>query len=561
MTYRREPDARFAPRRVATILVATLAVACSGTGSGEGSSGRSASHLGAPQGVDYAWSRPSSPQALHAAGYSFVARYLSWDTTGKNLSASEAQSLFAAGIDVVANWEWNADDALSGYSKGVDDATEAQTLAQQCGMPADRPIYFSVDFDATPGQQAAIDSYFDGVASVIGQARAGAYGGYYVIQRLFDDGKIAWGWQTYAWSGGQWDSRAQLRQIENGVTVAGASCDIDQAVANDFGQWGPGAPSTTSSSSPEGTQAYLTPWQQHYMTNDGQGGLRHLWWDGNAHAVSSDTWGTGIAGRPVTLVAGSDQHAFARGSSGTLEHWYWDPSAGLQHDTWDAAAGLVGDPAAATIGAFQDVWAIDGGGNLQHWYWGPSTGGVLHDTWGSGVTGRPSILLSGAEQHAFARGSGGTLEHWWWAPSGGISHDTWGSGIAGDPAALAFGEFQDVWAVDTAGNLQHWYWGPSTQGLQHDTWGSGVTGRPSVMIAGPQQQVFARGTGGTLEHWWWDPNGGISHDTWGSGIAGDPTAELIGGQQHVWAQDGAGHTQHWYWDPATNAVSHDDWGQ
>jgi len=32
------------------------------------------------------------------------------------------------------------------------------------------------------------------------------------MQRLFDDGKIAYGWQTYAWSYGNWDGRAQLRQ-------------------------------------------------------------------------------------------------------------------------------------------------------------------------------------------------------------------------------------------------------------------------------------------------------------------------------------------------------------
>ena len=103
-------------------------------------------------------------------------------------------------------------------------------------MPGDRPIYFSVDFDATPQQgRAAIDAYFDGVASVLGRARTGAYGGYYVIKRLFDDGKITWGWQTYAWSGGQWDPRAQLRQTQNGVTVAGSSCDIDVATTTTSG--------------------------------------------------------------------------------------------------------------------------------------------------------------------------------------------------------------------------------------------------------------------------------------------------------------------------------------
>ncbi|GAB3943046.1 hypothetical protein GCM10027614_31110 [Micromonospora vulcania] len=120
----------------------------------------------------------------------------------------------------------------------MENATKAQSQALACGMPAGKPIYFSVDFDASASQQTVINAYFDGVASVLGRARVGAYGGYYVIKRLFDAGKIRWGWQTYAWSSGQWDSRAQLRQVKNGVTIGGADCDLDEAWAIDFGQWG-----------------------------------------------------------------------------------------------------------------------------------------------------------------------------------------------------------------------------------------------------------------------------------------------------------------------------------
>ncbi|MGE0786402.1 MAG: glycoside hydrolase domain-containing protein [Sandaracinaceae bacterium] len=191
---------------------------------------------GPRHGVDYSWGRPS-PSALVAGGYTFAARYLSWDTTGKNLTRAEADRLIGAGIDVVSNWEHSAGAARNGRAQGVEDATEAQRQATACGAPADRPIYFSVDFDASEAQQPAIDAYFDGVASVIGRERTGAYAGYWVIKRLFDAGKITYGWQTYAWSGGMWDSRAQLRQVQNGVTIGGAACDIDHAVANDFGQW------------------------------------------------------------------------------------------------------------------------------------------------------------------------------------------------------------------------------------------------------------------------------------------------------------------------------------
>ena len=74
---------------------------------------------------------------------------------------------------------------------------------------------------------------------MLGRSRTGAYGGYWVIKRLFDAHKIAWGWQTYAWSGGNWDSRAQLRQIQNGIDNGNE--DKDEAVAADFGQWGANA--------------------------------------------------------------------------------------------------------------------------------------------------------------------------------------------------------------------------------------------------------------------------------------------------------------------------------
>jgi hypothetical protein len=179
-------------------------------------------------GVDYSFARPS-PGGLYAEGYTFAARYFSHDAS-KDVSKAEADALWAAKVDVISNWEATAQGALNGHAQGVADAQAADAQATAAGMPAGRPIYFSIDFDASPAQQAALNAYFDGVASVIGVARTGAYAGYYVVQRLFDAGKIKWAWQTYAWSGGQWEARAQLRQVLNGVTAAGdgACCDKDQ---------------------------------------------------------------------------------------------------------------------------------------------------------------------------------------------------------------------------------------------------------------------------------------------------------------------------------------------
>jgi hypothetical protein len=191
-------------------------------------------------GIDYAFARPA-PRAIADAGYSFVCRYLSAHTAlthGKILLAPEAARLRAAGLDIVACYEQAADNALNGQAQGVADARVARQQALAAGMPDDRPIYFSIGFDAGPAQQPVINAYLDGVASVLGRDRTGAYAGHPVLSRLFDAGKITWGWQTHAWSDGRWEPRAGLRQTHNGISVGGQSCDRDEAVAVDFGQWG-----------------------------------------------------------------------------------------------------------------------------------------------------------------------------------------------------------------------------------------------------------------------------------------------------------------------------------
>jgi hypothetical protein len=228
----------FAPRLSSFIAPFGLAVLAAGCGSPDGQGERvetQSAAVSTTTGVDYAWYSPS-PSSLKSSGYTFVCRYLSFDTTGKNLTKSEANSLIAGGLNIVSNWEYGANDTLSGYNLGVTDAKAADSQASAAGAPSTRPIYFSVDFDATSSDMSAISSYFDGVASVIGVARTGAYGSYYVVSHLFDAGKIKWGWQTYAWSSGQWDSRAQLRQTQNGI--ANGNMDLDEGVVADFGQWG-----------------------------------------------------------------------------------------------------------------------------------------------------------------------------------------------------------------------------------------------------------------------------------------------------------------------------------
>lgn len=189
------------------------------------------------RGIDYAWQHPD-PAAIAAAGYRFACRYLSRDVS-KNLTLSEAKALAAHRIWVVANWEYGAQDMLRGYAGGVADATLALAQATVAGMPKGRPIYFSADWDVTPAQESAVTAYLKGAASVLGPAAVGEYAGFYPVRIARDNGTAAWTWQTFGWSGGQWDPRDTVRQTGS-TTVGGVSVDVNQAMVMDYGQWQPG---------------------------------------------------------------------------------------------------------------------------------------------------------------------------------------------------------------------------------------------------------------------------------------------------------------------------------
>ncbi len=190
-------------------------------------------------GIDYAFTPHPAPAAVKAAGYGFVGRYMSAitanDANGKNLTPPELAALRTAGLSVVLFAESAAGRMKDGHAAGFVDSQHAQAVTVALGMP-DIPVYFACDFDATPQDQVAINAYLDGTASVIGLPRTGMYGGYWPLKRAFDAGKITWGCQTAAWSGGQWDPRAHIRQ-HGTVIVGGASCDVDEAMFADFGQW------------------------------------------------------------------------------------------------------------------------------------------------------------------------------------------------------------------------------------------------------------------------------------------------------------------------------------
>ncbi len=187
------------------------------------------------EGVDYAGSRPS-PAGLFAAGKRFVVRYGGPGGAWKHLTAAEARALTAAGLSIVANAEGTA-SGLQGRSAGASWARSADQHFRQLGMPADRPIYLSVDFDVREGQWSAVAEALRGAASVLGAGRVGVYGGRRAIEWARRDRVAAWFWQTYAWSAGVWVPGNHIEQYRNGVSVAGGDVDLCRAKVADYGQW------------------------------------------------------------------------------------------------------------------------------------------------------------------------------------------------------------------------------------------------------------------------------------------------------------------------------------
>lgn len=178
--------------------------------------------------ADYSFSRPNLAE-LKAAGVKYVMRYLSPIESSKNVTRPEIDSIHENGMGVGFVFEWYAGRAKEGRAAGETDGHTAANLAAQLGIPANVPIFAAIDYDAPESDQEALNEYIDGFASILGGERGeAAYGGYWIIKRLFDAGKIKFGWQTYAWSGGNWDERAQLRQTLNGQSVAGGQIDYDE---------------------------------------------------------------------------------------------------------------------------------------------------------------------------------------------------------------------------------------------------------------------------------------------------------------------------------------------
>lgn len=187
-------------------------------------------------GADYANAETSLTQIV-AHGGKFVCRYASTPGNPKNLTEPELRRIRIAGLTVVSVFETTAARAASGHPSGLEDGAAGRAQHAALGLPVNRPMYFTVDFQPTENEMPAVGRYFHGLREVQPGSPVGCYGGYDTCAYLLEQKLVDYVWQTYAWSGGRWLDAATLRQVQNGANWGGFLVDVDEAHAADYGQW------------------------------------------------------------------------------------------------------------------------------------------------------------------------------------------------------------------------------------------------------------------------------------------------------------------------------------
>lgn len=143
---------------------------------------------------------PARAQALKAAGYKYVGRYLynpsSTSLPEKQIQPGELATIKEAGLrcfPIFQTWSRSAD--YFSYNQGTSDAFKAIEWAQYHGFKPGTIIYFAVDYDAMDGEVTQyIVPHFRGVMRTIGENSGygvGVYGPRNVCQRIADAGYSA----------------------------------------------------------------------------------------------------------------------------------------------------------------------------------------------------------------------------------------------------------------------------------------------------------------------------------------------------------------------------------
>lgn len=151
--------------------------------------------------VDYSYGRVGGRDSSHldavkAAGFGGIARYVSFDGWPKNLTKQEYDYALSIGLDVCVVWETTASMMLRGAQGGASDSYYANKQLDDIGFDGE-DIFYAADFDVFQSHFGTMEAYLD---ATVGR-RENIYGEYDVIEHFVGGGRVSLGWQCAAWSG------------------------------------------------------------------------------------------------------------------------------------------------------------------------------------------------------------------------------------------------------------------------------------------------------------------------------------------------------------------------
>lgn len=201
--------------------------------------------------VSDSYSPIRDPAAFVAAGYEGCMRYLSL-TPAKNLTKSEAEACWAAGLLVGLNWETSADAWQGGGETGARAGHTANLQADALGFPPATPIYYTpVDQSVSVAAAWPLVADYLARAAAEGPRPVGLYWGSPMIDRAMREGLATYGWiaGAYSWSfpkskPPRWDppadtGDAHLLQRPGELSVSGTAIDRNDVLRREWGGYNP----------------------------------------------------------------------------------------------------------------------------------------------------------------------------------------------------------------------------------------------------------------------------------------------------------------------------------
>ncbi|RED34661.1 DUF1906 domain-containing protein [Paenibacillus sp. VMFN-D1] len=178
----------------------------------------------------------AAAKKFKADGVSFIGRYVT-PNSWKSMCKEEADTIIAAGLQILPVFERTADRTKGGAANGAEDGRRAYAHVRSIGQPIGTAIYFAVDYDAPASQHDNIEAYLRAAAKEIPGYKIGVYGSFSVIEAMAIRGAAAYFWQTLAWSRGLLSAKANIFQKQIDVMANGIKVDWNDQYS-DAGLWG-----------------------------------------------------------------------------------------------------------------------------------------------------------------------------------------------------------------------------------------------------------------------------------------------------------------------------------